>query len=90
MDPNEVALIYLNQANKLYEFMEKIKTGEYSKENLQLMLLTITQKYYELLLSLAMYTPLLSTYNVKMFKLDSKIDLSQPPFEKDFFNNHKF
>lgn len=89
MDPNEVAAIYLSQANKLYEFMEQVKKEDYSNETLKIMLLTITQKYYELLLSLAIYTPLLSNYKVKLFKLGSKMDLSEPPFEKDFFNNHQ-
>lgn len=91
MEPNEVAAVYLAQANKIYEFMNKIKEEDNSNDTLKIMLLTICQKYYELLLTLSVYTPLLKTYNVKFFKVNSlePANLSEPPFEKDFFNNHK-
>jgi hypothetical protein len=37
--------------------------------------------------NLAAFTPLLANHQVKFYKtLQNKMDLSEPPFDKDFFN----
>lgn len=87
MEPNEAAEIYLKQAMKLFDFMEKIKQEECTNEQYKMMLLVICQKYYELLVSLSVFTPMLSSYNVKLFKIKA-YNLEEPPFEKDFFLRH--
>jgi hypothetical protein len=92
MEPDDVANVYLKQARLMFEFLNKLKEKEYEKEDLKIMLISICERYYELLMNLAAFTPLLKNYNVKLYKLDSKeskMDLNKPPFEEDFFNNHK-
>jgi len=89
MEPHEVAEIYLKQAMKVQDFIQKIKSEECTNDQYKMMLLVICEKYYELLLSLSVFTPTLSTYNVKLFKL-KPYNLEEPPFDKDYFINHPF
>jgi len=89
MTPEEVAAVYLKQALLLESFIEKIKSEDFSEEQYKLMLLMICQRYHELLQNLAFFTPLLNSYKVKFYNLnclESKLNLKEPPFEKDFFN----
>jgi hypothetical protein len=91
MTPEEVAAVYLRQAELLENFIEKVKTSEFSEEQYKLMLLMICERYYELLHNLATFTPLLQAYKVKFYNLgtiENKMNLEEPPFEKEFFNKN--
>ena len=92
MEPHEVANVYSQQAKSLAKFIESLKTmPELEPEEYKQMLVIISQKYKELLENLAIFTPLLSAYKVKFYKLNelaNTLNLSEPPFEKAFFNNH--
>lgn len=89
MEPQYVADVYLQQANLLYKFISKVNEENLNQEELKKLFLIVAQKYYELLLSLAIYTPLLASYKVKFYTLGKSLNLEEPPFEKDFFNDHK-
>lgn len=89
MEPDDVAKTYKRQAEALELFLSQLSEDKYTKEELYLIVKVLCEKYYDLLISLAMYTPLLSVYRVKFFKiqeLESKLNLDEPPFEKEFFN----
>ena len=89
MTPDEVASIYSKQALMLEKLINNLKNNKYSNQEYESLLLYICQQYYELLKNLAAFTPLLTAYQVKFHKinsLESKMNLSEPPFEKDFFN----
>ena len=89
MEPNEVAKLYLSQAVALDKFLAKLTDRKYTNEELLLVVKIIGEKYHELLINLATYTPLLATHKVKFYKiheLESKLNLDEPPFEIDFFN----
>jgi hypothetical protein len=97
MEPNEVAKIYLSQAEALEKFLSKLAEEKYTNEELILITRVIGEKYYELLINLAKYTPLLEAHKVKFYKiyeLESKergvhkLNLETPPFEIDFFNRN--
>ena len=91
MEPNDVADKYLKQASRLSDFIELIKNGSFTNEQYKSMLIMICEKYFELLMNLATFTPLLTTYKVKFYPLKSLNgkDLSVPPFDEDYFNNHE-
>jgi hypothetical protein len=87
MDPEQVGKTYKKQAEALKAFLDKLQTEKYTNEEYKLIVITICQQYYELLINLATFTPLLANKNIKFYKtLQNKMDLSEPPFEKDFFN----
>jgi|688.fasta_scaffold04187_8 hypothetical protein len=87
MDPKEVGETYKKQAEALKVFLDKLQTEKYTNEEYKLIVITICQRYYELLVNLAAFTPLLANHQVKFYKtLQNKMDLSEPPFDKDFFN----
>jgi len=89
MEPNEVAKAYLSQAKALENFLSKLENEDYTNTELLLIIKIIGEKYYELLINLAKFTPMLSAHKVKFYKifeLDSKMNLDEPPFEKDFFS----
>jgi hypothetical protein len=88
MEPEEVASIYLKQAHALETFMISLKKEKYNKAELLLILTSICEMYRELLLSLAAHAPQLAKQNVKFYhlnELSNKMNLNEPPFEKDFF-----
>ena len=92
MTPNEVALVYLRQAKTLENFLNNFQAKDYSNQELREMFIAISQSYIELLYNLSIYLPLLTNYNVQFYKLDTlekKMDLDQPPFEKEFFNQKR-
>lgn len=77
---------YLKQAEILFNIIEQIKSGEYEEEDYKKMLIVICEKYYAHLIALAVFSPLINTKLISVKSLESKPP--QPPFEKDFFNNH--
>ena len=90
MNPEDVADCYLKQAMKMKEFIDKIQNVDYTNEEYKLILTVICQKYYELLINLAIFTPLLNTYKVKFYKIEAlEYRYSHPPFDIDFFENHE-
>jgi hypothetical protein len=88
MEPDEVAKSYLKQSEALEKFLSDLTEDKYSKAELFLIVRVLCEKYYELLINLATYTPLLSAHKVKFYRiaeLELKLNLDEPPFEKDFF-----
>lgn len=87
MEPEEVANKYKMQAEVLKNLILFLDKKEMTKEELIALLKIIAQSYMELLLNLAQYTPELKKYSVLFFPINQKLNLEQPPFEKDFFNS---
>jgi hypothetical protein len=89
MEPDEVAKTYKKQAEALEMFISQLSEDKYSKAELFIIVKVLCEKYYELLINLATYTPLLQAHKIKFYRiqeLESKLNLDEPPFEKDFFN----
>ena len=91
MTPDEVSKEYIKQAEKLYEFVQAIDAKKYSDEEYKMIIKILADCYYKLLINLATNAPLLSAYSVTFFKIkalnEREKDLTNPPFEEDFFNN---
>ena len=91
MEPEEVGDAYLKQANKLFEFIKVLENNQFTNEEYKTMLITLCHKYYELLVNLAIFTPLLSTYKVKFYHIDAlDSKFNHPPFDIEFFEKHQF
>lgn len=90
MDAEEVAKKYLQQAQKLSNFIDQLSEKNYNKEELEALLKIIAQSYFELLINLSIYTPMLKQYSVTFFNVNQlpETNFQEPPFEKDFFNSH--
>ena len=93
MEPNEISKKYKEQSKKLSELKEKLNNNEYSKELLNIIL----PPYIELLNNLSVEQPkqpfFISFFQKELHPKNKNIEehsskYAEPPFEKDFFNNH--
>jgi len=98
MEPNEISKKYKEQSKKLTELHQKLNNNEYSSENYKELLNIILPPYIELLNNLSVEQPRQQPFLISFFQkeLHPKIknteehspEFAEPPFEKDFFNNH--
>ena len=91
MEPSEVANIYSQQADAMRRFLLSVDNMKgVSADEYKQMLVLISEKYAELLETLAAFTPLLAEYKVTFYRLNDlahTLNLNEPPFDVAFFNS---
>ena len=97
MEPNEISKKYKEQSKKLSELKEKLNNNEYSSDDYKELLNIILPPYIELLNNLSVEQPkqpfFISFFQKELHPKNKNIEehsskYAEPPFEKDFFNNH--
>lgn len=92
MDPKEVAEKYLHQAKMLHTFLNTFETKICSEDDYKIIIKTIAECYYKLLISLAAQVSSQQCsfmfFEIKPLAAPEK-DLSEPPFEKEFFEKER-